>query len=71
MDKNNDVKIKQINPQTKLSDLEKTAILEFRLEAEEELSKMYKYTELVNEKDCYVFDNNAEYHDNCRKNFNK
>ncbi len=40
-------------------------------EVEEELSKMYKYTELVNEKDCYVFDNNAEYHGNYRKKFNK
>ena len=49
MDKNNDVKIKQINPQTKLSDLEKTAILEFRLEAEEELSKTKQF-KLLNKK---------------------
>mgnify|MGYP002620066906 CR=1 FL=1 len=41
--KNNDVKIKQINPQKKLSDLEKTAIMQFKIEQQEELSKTSQF----------------------------
>ena len=34
-----DIRVKQLNPKKELSDLEKTAILQFELEKEEELSK--------------------------------
>ena len=47
MQQNNDddkVKIRQVNPQKELSDLEKTAILQFKIEQkEEELSKTTQF----------------------------
>ncbi len=44
---NDDVKIKQINPPKELSDLEKTAILQFEKESKEELSKTKEF-KLIN-----------------------
>ena len=51
MDENNkqvtenstDVHIEQVNPRTELSDLEKTAILQFKIDKEEELSKTTQF----------------------------
>ena len=44
---NEDIKIKQINPPKELSDLEKTAILQFEKESKEELSKTKEF-KLIN-----------------------
>lgn len=42
-DKHDEVKIKQINPRTELNDLEKTAIMQFKIERQEELSKTKQF----------------------------
>lgn len=46
-----DVRIEHINPRTELNDLEKTAILQFEIEREQELSKTQKFR-LLNKKRC-------------------
>ena len=49
-DETNNVHIEQIDPHTELSDLEKTAIMQFRIDkAEEELSKTQQFR-LMNKK---------------------
>lgn len=48
-DKNTEVHIEQINPRKKLNDLEKTAIMQFRIDQEEELSKTKQF-KLLNSK---------------------
>lgn len=45
-----DVRIEHINPRTELNELEKTAILQFEIEKEEELSKTQKFKFLNNKK---------------------
>lgn len=49
-DKNTEVHIEQINPRTELNDLEKTAILQFRIDQEEELSKTKQFKILNSKK---------------------
>ena len=48
-----EVHIEQINPRTELNDLEKTAIFQFKIEKEEELSKttQFKMLNSKNKKD--------------------
>lgn len=43
IDNSSDVHIEQVNPRTELNDLEKTAILQFKLDKEEELSKTTQF----------------------------